>query len=225
MSEGWITLHRKFFEHPLWKERREFSKAEAWIDLIEQARWKRKETSTMIKGEIITWNRGQLIASIRFLQKRWNWKSTKKVHRFVQLLEENDMIRLEKETVTTRITICKYDTYQQEGNASGNTKETEGKRRGNKTGKKEEKKGETINIPFSEFWGLYDKKKGSKTNAEKMWNNLSDSERQEIMRLLPGYVSSFSEKKYQPHPTTFLNQRRWESEDEMRPNQEMRIYA
>ena len=82
-----------------------------------------------------------------------------------------------------------------------------------------------INIPFSEFWCLYDKKKGSKPNAEKMWNNLSDSERQEIMRLLPGYVSSFSEKKYQPHPTTFLNQRRWESEDEMRPNQEMRIYA
>ena len=217
MSDGgYITLHRKFFDHAFWKERREFSKAEAWIDLIEQARWKDSTTSTMINGEIIRWGRGQLIASIRFLQQRWNWKSTKKVHRFVQLLSENDMIRLEKETATTRITICKYDTYQHVGNTTGNTKETPGKHRGNKTGITENNR-EDINIAFSDFWDAYGKKVGSKRKAESKWNKLKDSEREYIMERLPGYVSSFSDKKYQPHPETFLNQRRWESEDEMKP--------
>ena len=225
MSDGWIKLHRTLQDHWIYPKRN-FSDYEAWIDILLSVNHQEKKVKLGL--QVLTCGRGESLRSIKGWANRWGW-SKAKAYRFLGLLEKEKMIVLKSETISTRLTVCNYDSYQDKRNAD----ETQMKRKRNadetqaypnknvKNGKNEK----NINIPFSEFWDLYDKKKGSKTNAEKMWNNLSDSERQEIMRLLPGYVSSFSEKKYQPHPTTFLNQRRWESEDEMRPNQEMRIYA
>jgi hypothetical protein len=206
---GWILLHRKFFEHPIWSENREFSRAEAWIDLIAQARWKDTETSAIINGQIIKWGRGQLIGSVRFLRKRWRWKSTKKVHTFLKLLENENMVSLEKVTPATRITICNYDTYQQ----AGNSKETARKQQGNKTGKKEKEGRKKVNIAFGVFWDSYGKKAGSKKKAKEYWHKLSDEDRQTVMAHLQQYVYSFDDIQYQPYATTFLNQRYFDSED------------
>ena len=133
---GWILLHRRFFDHPFWTEKREFSKAEAWIDLIEQARWKDEETSLMHNGQIVKWSRGQLVASVRFLRDRWKWRSNNKVSRFLDLLEKEDMIRYDKRTAIGRITICKYDTYQAVRDAERDTNGTQTGQAEDKTGKK-----------------------------------------------------------------------------------------
>ena len=69
-----------------------------------------------------------------------------------------------------------------------------------------------VNIEFNIFWNLYNKKVGDKTGCEKKWKKLSDKERQSIMDTLPAFMSSIEEKKFQPHPATYLNQRRWEDE-------------
>lgn len=73
-----------------------------------------------------------------------------------------------------------------------------------------------INIPFADFWNLYDKKIGAKEKCIAKWNKLSDAEREKIISTLPQFIKSISEKKFQPHPETYLNQKRWNDEIDLK---------
>lgn len=55
--------------------------------------------------------------SLETLSKRWNW-SKPRVRRVLLLLKKRNMIELKSEQKSTRITICNYDNYQGERNAS-----------------------------------------------------------------------------------------------------------
>ena len=112
--KNFIPISRKIFSHELWEEKREFSKFEAWVDLIQTARFDKETRSEWINGKGVTFSRGQLIGSIRFLQKRWNWGSITKVERYLKMLENKDMVVLEKGQGVNVITICKYDDYNKE---------------------------------------------------------------------------------------------------------------
>lgn len=150
MSKGWFLIDRKFFDHFLWTENREYSKAEAWIDLIAQARYSKEPAKEMINGQLVTWERGQLIAAIRFLKRRWKWKSNTKVEGFLKLLEKEDMIIRENKTPIGRITICNYDTYQEPKDGDKDTKKTSRGQTKDKTVKKEENKGKEGSVGSEE---------------------------------------------------------------------------
>lgn len=109
-EQGWIRLHRKIVNNPLWTERREFSKAEAWIDMIMDARHSETPGRVMIGNMVVVCNRGEIIKSLDTLSRRWNWNKSK-VRRFLDSLQSMNQIRHANETKTTRITICNYDTY------------------------------------------------------------------------------------------------------------------
>tara|TARA_R100000700_G_C3100095_1_gene97525 strand:- start:24 stop:650 length:627 start_codon:yes stop_codon:yes gene_type:complete len=81
---------------------------------------------------------------------------------------------------------------------------------------KESKVNKKVNIDFSVFWDLYDKKIGDKSKCIKKWNNLKDKDRSKIMDTLPDFLKLIPDKQYQPYPMTYLNNRRWE--DEIVPN-------
>jgi hypothetical protein len=107
-EKGYIKLNRKFFLNPLWSETRVYSKAEAWIDLIQLARF---EASTeIILGKAIDVQRGEIPVSRRFLELRWGWGSTK-VSNFLKTLCDLDMINQKQTTGQTIITLLNYDTY------------------------------------------------------------------------------------------------------------------
>lgn len=78
-------------------------------------------------------------------------------------------------------------------------------------------KDNTINLEFSVFWNLYNKKINSK-DCEKKWNNLKDAEREKIIYTLPNFLNSISDKQFLPHPLTYLNQKRWNDEIGNTPN-------
>ena len=80
----------------------------------------------LIKGQLLEVNRGEVIYSYETWANRWKINKSK-VLRFLKMLEKDSMIVLKSETITTRITICKYDTYQGERNES----ETQVKRKRN----------------------------------------------------------------------------------------------
>jgi len=69
-----------------------------------------------------------------------------------------------------------------------------------------------INIDFIIFWNLYNHKVGSKTKAEKKWKLLKDDQRIKIIDTLPNFLKSITDKKFQPHALTYLNNERWEDE-------------
>jgi len=109
---GWIKLHRQLNEHWIW-QKPEFLKW--WLDILMQANIEPKKV--LIKGQVIEVNRGEVVYSYETWANRWKINKSK-VLRFLKMLEKDSMIVLKSETVTTRITICKYDTYQGERNDS-----------------------------------------------------------------------------------------------------------
>lgn len=111
LDSGFVKLYRSFFDHFLWNEDREYSKAEAWIDLIRTARYKEGTSNKMVNGQVVEWGRGDLLASVRFLKNRWNWNSTGKVTRFLDLLEKQNMVSRKTEQGVTVLSICNYCTY------------------------------------------------------------------------------------------------------------------
>ena len=66
-----------------------------------------------------------------------------------------------------------------------------------------------INIPFDEFWDLYDYKKGKKSKIEAKWESLKDSDRIAIMDNIPAYKSSTPDKQFRKQPMAYLNNEAW----------------
>lgn len=109
-NEGFIKLSRSFFNNPLWSEERTYSLAEAWLDLIQMARFDVAPQSMVIKMKTITIHRGELRASQRYLAQRWKW-SIGKVNRFLKMLENERSLERRNEHSETIIKLCKYELY------------------------------------------------------------------------------------------------------------------
>jgi hypothetical protein len=144
---GWIKLDREITSHWIFKDEWKFRN---WIDLLTLVN--HSEQKVNIKGAVLTCKRGETLCSLDTLARRWNCDKSK-VRRFLKLLESDSMIELKSEHITTRLTICKYDTYQGERNED----ETQVKRKRNAsetqmTPNKNDKKENNNTIPeFSEF--------------------------------------------------------------------------
>lgn len=112
MEDGFLRLSRRFFSNEMWKAAREFSECEAWLDLIQSARFDAtdKAYSELIGGREISYSRGQYPASISFLMKRWQW-SEKRVRYFLSKLKKKGMITTCNKQGMTVITLCNYDEY------------------------------------------------------------------------------------------------------------------
>lgn len=111
MSEkGFIRLNRKFFENALWKEPREYSRAEAWLDLIQSARF--DSSSVIVKGRVLDVQKGEIAASRRYLEARWGWGSTK-VGNFLDVLKQNQMITIKQTSGQTILSLCNYSLYNE----------------------------------------------------------------------------------------------------------------
>jgi len=115
---GWISLNRELMDHWLWDDGHELTKAEAWIYLLMAANHSEEPKKVVIKDKILMCGRGDSIRSLETLSKDWNWNRSK-VRRFLKVLEKENMIRHASETVTSRISICNYDTYQVNKHESG----------------------------------------------------------------------------------------------------------
>ncbi len=109
---GYIKISRKMFDGSdrLWEENRPRTKAEAWIDLIQMANWR---TGQRIIGcEIVELNRGEFLASYRYLANRWRW-SKNKVNTFLKLLQKSGRIKGQRQTTFGYVyVLINYRAYQ-----------------------------------------------------------------------------------------------------------------
>lgn len=108
---GWISIDRSIQNHWLFKEKRTFSKFEAWIYILMEAN--HSKAKVPIGNQIVTVERGQRLTSILTLSDLFNW-SRFKVKTFLDLLESDGMLEVKTTSKYTLITIVNYDFYQSE---------------------------------------------------------------------------------------------------------------
>jgi hypothetical protein len=115
---GWIKIYRTLKDHWLFDNP---AYLKAWIVLLMDVNY--EDSKTCISGELIECKRGQAIYSLKTWTERLGkgW-TIQKVRTFFNLLENDAMIKTEGLRKTTRLTICKYDTYQDV--QQGDNKET-----------------------------------------------------------------------------------------------------
>ena len=106
---GWFKIDRKLFDNEIWLDE-PFTRAQAWIDLVGNAN--HKGGHFFIRGNEVTVGRGQLGWSEVTMAKRWQW-GRNKVRGFLKWLENRQQIEQQKDRyITTIITICNYNRYQ-----------------------------------------------------------------------------------------------------------------
>jgi hypothetical protein len=111
---GWVAVHRRLAEHPLWTRGR-FTRGQAWVDLIMLASY---QDHLVIQGNRpVPVKRGQILTSQIKLAARWKW-NRKTVRGFLKALKVASMAAIEtsKDTDTgyTLITLLNYDLFQGE---------------------------------------------------------------------------------------------------------------
>jgi hypothetical protein len=117
-KEGWISIHRQIQDCFIW-DKKPFSWGQAWIDLLLIVNHADKKTC--FDGKMIVVGRGQRIISIRQLCDRWGW-SNRKVTRFLDILQSENMIVRKSDSRKTLITIVNYDNYQKDNKSKASQK-------------------------------------------------------------------------------------------------------
>ena len=123
MSAGWIKIERAIVDHWIYQDPWKFRN---WCDILLLAN--HADQKFEIGGTIYTCKQGETLRSLLNLSTRWRC-SRSKARRFLKLLEKDGMIRITDERKTTRISVCNYDSYQGQRNAS----ETQAKRKRTQT--------------------------------------------------------------------------------------------
>lgn len=169
-DQGYIPLKRKFFKNKLWEEPRIFSRAEAWLDLIRTARFEEEEHKAIMAGRLVCWKRGQLVASLRYLSKRWKW-GKHKVDNFFKLLKDEEMIETHNAGGITIVTLSNYELHN-----SGHKKGQEGGQQKPPPEPKGDKPGATNGDASGDARGTRGGQPGDKTNKVNKGNKVKEGD-------------------------------------------------
>ncbi len=106
MAEGWIKLHRAIRKNWIWEDAQ---KLKWWLDILLQAN--HQERKILIGNELILVERGSFHTSIIKLSERWK-VDRKTVKRFLELLQNDNMISLKTSKKGTTIKVSNYKDFQ-----------------------------------------------------------------------------------------------------------------
>lgn len=123
-GNGWIKLYRSIKNHWILPKNTPRTNFEAWLIMLLEVNHSGQKVQ--IGYDIIECNRGESLNSLDTWAKLFNWHKSK-VRRFFKMLEKDSMIVLNECQKTTHLTICNYELYQGDRNAS----ETQVKRKRN----------------------------------------------------------------------------------------------
>jgi len=188
-----------------------------WFMLVGRAKWKKEGRA----------ERGQC-----FMKYEWIAEKTKatraQIDMFMRWAKKEQMLTTQKTTRGMIVSVCKYDYFQDLGNYKNDTENdslTIQKRYRNDTIPKKDKNGKkgkniTYTSDFLEFWSCYPKKEG-KGKAFESWVKMNGKMNLSLILEALAWqkkTEKWTKKSGQfiPMPTTYLNQRRWEDEPDVR---------
>ena len=228
---GTVNIARSIFDHAVFADEPK-TEREAWVWLIMKASWKAR--AYRVGNVVVSTDRGQLAASVRYLAAEWQWTAPK-VQRYLKRLEKMEMIRSQADTGVTVITICNYDEYQSQYKAS-DTDAIQSRYRTDTRQKKDEIREEgnkkdadasmadvadpdPASPSFDDFWAVWPLGKISKKDAEKAFRKLSPQDQRLATERSRPWAEQWrrSHPHASPiHPATYLNAGRFN--DEIQPS-------
>lgn len=202
-DSGWIKLHRKILK---WEWYDDINTKVLFFHLLLTVNHEdRKWHGILIK-------RGQRLTSIKKLasETRLSLRQTRTA--LTKLISTNELTN-ESTSQYRIITINNYCQYQKATNELTNERQTSDKRA---TTNKNDKNIRIDIDHFSDFWSLYPRKIGKK-KALQIYTTLIRKNKELPVIILDGLKRqlkelSSRESQYIPHPSTWLNQGRWEDE-------------
>lgn len=111
MNNGWIKIDRRITAHWLWNDA---ERLKWWLDMLFQAAW--EDNKILVGKRLITLRKGQFIASMQSLCKRWK-RSRSMIEPFIEVLISDEMITKEVSHNISIITICNWEKYYQNKDA------------------------------------------------------------------------------------------------------------
>lgn len=199
-----------------------FSEREAWIWMIAEASWKAR--TKRVGDYVVSLERGQLAASVRFMAKAFDWTPAK-VQRYLKRLEKLSLIATKSDTGVTVITLCNYEKHQSGGQAAdtapiqerytSDTNEKKGEIREKEGGSNEPPVRAQVREHFPAFWAAYPHRQGKKTKrdeAEKAFAKALGGGAT-VAEIAAGVEALRRDpdtaRGYQRGPVPWLNQRGW----------------
>lgn len=226
---GYISLHRKIMQNFLFKEKRPFSKFEAWLFLLMSAN--HNDSKFLLGNELIEVKKGSFVTSEVKLMDQFLW-SKSKLRAFLNLLQSEKMIEKNTDKKKTTLTIVKYSDYQQIETTKRPQKDYK------KTTKRPQKdtnnndnnynndnnlNNNTIIISdnsnntvdyefyFNLFWDAYDKKYGKSKSFDK-FKKIKPELYDLIIDKATEYKKLTPDIQFRKNPLTWLNGQHWEDE-------------
>lgn len=219
-------MHRKVLDHPLYKEKRTFSKFEAWVDLLLLAN--HKNNKFILGNELIEVEKGSFVTSEMKLMERWGWGKSK-LRGFLDMLEKDEMIVKKSDRKKTTITICNYCVYQ--GSEIKNRPQADREQTDNRLITDTNNNDNNVNKKrtvhqdelFESWWNIYGKKEGKKKCYSKFMGLLKKYDYTIIESGTKSYLNHLNSLKekgefvpQQKNPLTFLNGEHFNDEYEIK---------
>lgn len=111
-NAGFVFLHRSIREHWIWKDA---VKLKWWLDILMECNHSNQKVS--IGYDLMECKRGQSLNSLLTWSTMW-YVDVSTVRRFFKILEKDKMILTENVKKTTRLTVCNYEAYNGERQAT-----------------------------------------------------------------------------------------------------------
>lgn len=219
MDSGYILLARSILDSDVFASQKLLK---IWVWCLCKANYKDRSVPFKIgKGEtIVNVKRGSFIFGRNKAEEEL-FIDGSTIYKSMQKLELMNMIKIQSNNQYSVVTICKYNEYQQNENYKvtsneqpSNNQVTSNEQPSNTTNtlpkdKKDKKEIKESVFSFEDFWNVYPTKK-SKSVAELKYKNISESDRLIIKNTITSFIKDKPFKDYtHPHPTTYLNQKRW----------------
>ena len=108
-EKGWISLSRSIVDNWVWDNGEQFSRGQAWIDLLLSAN--HEDRKIMFDGKPLLVKRGSFVTSQHKLADKWHW-SRHKVSLFLKALQSDQMIDTIVNHQQTTIIVRNYAKFQ-----------------------------------------------------------------------------------------------------------------
>jgi len=198
---GWIKTYRKLMGWGWYKDKYMFH---LFSHLIMKANHQEKTW----KKRII--RRGQLATGRKTLSTETGIPE-QSIRTCLSNLQITREITIEATKSFSLITICNYETYQEQKQKSPQVTNQDSNQQINQpTNHKQEVKKKRKEL-FARFWETYQKKNGRKESFEK-WMKMSDKDTEAAFDGVEQYVRNTPDPKYRKDPIRYLRHRIWENE-------------